>query len=363
MSIKERLYTILRMGRRLARYGRWGAHRLRDACSREGGEQALLLVYDFSSQPFSVGDILTLQEAALVCCEENGLRTVDIALVYEPSRPVVSDPAFRHLQPEDFLFHLSSVLPAAQVNPLLRSLMLFGSHRELEKFVADNGERYVVWPTLGQYASREYLFYHCMDKVFQNHFDAHGHLPQLRSRPAAAHWAKGFLQTHAPADGVTVSIQLRRNQKNSARNSDYEAWKSFFAEAAGAYSAKFFVICGPTEIDPEFRKLPNVVLVKDYYTSLEQDLALIETCEIHMGASSGPGMIAIFNRSPYCFFGYDGQENRLRCLQKKEGRLRFSFAEDGQYLLQQIETPLTIRREFELLWKCLREFELARVLE
>lgn len=352
MSIKEPLYRMLRMGRRLARYGRWGASRLRDVCSREDGEQALLLVYDFSSQPFSVGDILTLQEAALVCCAEKGLRTVDIALVYEPSRPVVGDPAFRHVLPEDFLFHLSSVLPAAQVNPLLRSLLLFGSHRELEKFVADNGERYVVWPTLGLYASREYLFYHCMDEIFQNHFAAHGHLPKLRSRPLAAQWAKNFLQTHAPADAVPVSIQLRRNPKNPARNSDYESWKSFFAETAAACPAKFFVICGPAEIDPEFRKLLNVVLVKDHYTSLEQDLALIEACDIHMGASSGPGMIAIFNRSPYCFFGYDGQESRLKCLQREEGRLKFSFAEKGQHLLQQIETPLAIRREFELLWRC-----------
>lgn len=355
MSVKESLFMTLRRVRSLARYCHWGARRLSDASRREGGEQTLLLVYDFSSQPFSVGDILTLQEAALVSCEENGLPAVDIALVYEPSRPVVSDPAFSHVQPDDFLFHLSSILPAAQVNPLLRSLLLFGSHRELEKFVADNSEQYVVWPTLGQYASREYLFYHCMDEVFQNHFDAHGHLPPMRSRPAAAHWAKAFLRAQAPDDAVPVSIQLRRNPKNSARNSDYEAWKSFFTEAAGAYPAKFFVICGPTEIDPGIRKLPNVVLVKDHHTSLEQDLALIEACEIHMGASSGPGMIAIFNRRPYCFFGYDGQESRLRCLQKKEGRLRFSFAADGQYLLPQIETPLTIRREFELLWRSRRE--------
>lgn len=350
MCVKERLYTMLRMGRRLTRYGRWGARRLLDACSREDGEQALLLVYDFSSQPFSVGDILTLQEAALVRCEENGLRTVDIALVYEPTRPVVSDPAFRHVLPSDFLFHLSSVLPAAQVNPFLRSLLLFGSHRELEKFVADNSERYVVWPSLGLYASHEYLFYHCMDGVFQNYHGVHGGLPQLRSRPAAAAWAQSFLQAHAVDGFVPVSIQLRRNPENPARNSDYESWKAFFARSAAEYQAKFFVICGPSEIDLGFRELPNVILVKEYHTSLEQDLALIEACDIHMGASSGPGMIAIFNRKPYCFFGYDGNEGRLKCLRQAGGRLHFSFAADRQYLIRNTETLEMIQREFERLW-------------
>jgi len=53
----------------------------------------LLLIYDFSSQPFSIGDILIFQEASLVLRTDLGLDKTDIALVYDPSAPAVPDPA------------------------------------------------------------------------------------------------------------------------------------------------------------------------------------------------------------------------------------------------------------------------------
>ena len=137
---------------------RWGGAAVSGAAGIPLPARRLLIIYDFSSQPFSIGDILIFQEASLVLRERHGLGKVDFALVYDPQSPVVPDPAFKNVDTESFLFHLSSVLPAAQVNPHLGSVFLLDSHRQLERHVANNAEEYIVWPSRNQYASREYLF-------------------------------------------------------------------------------------------------------------------------------------------------------------------------------------------------------------
>src|SRR5688572_17417624 len=50
-------------------------------------EKRLLLIYDTSIQPFSIGDILIAQEGSLVLRERHQLGAVDFALLYEPGHP------------------------------------------------------------------------------------------------------------------------------------------------------------------------------------------------------------------------------------------------------------------------------------
>ena len=319
------------------------------AINYPGRKLRLLLIYDFASQPFSVGDILIFQEAALVLRENYDLDVVDMALVYDSSSPVVKDQAFSHIEPDSFLFHLSSVLPAAQVNPHIGSLLLFDSHRRLESYIADNRDDYLIWPRFGDYISREYLFYKCFNELFSDYYAKHGALPVLQSRPAATSWARQFLIQHV-TPAVPVSVQLRRNPATPARNSDYESWYALFQYCAKHYPVKFVVICAATEVDTRFRNLTNVVIAKDFHTSLEQDLALIEASSIHMGPSSGPGTMAIFGTKPYCMFGFDTRPSMIKGFVHQEHRVRYQFANENQYFLRQIETRDILLREFDHLW-------------
>jgi hypothetical protein len=336
---------LLRRARRGIRLLRWAAGTA--VAARE--DARVLLVYDFSSQPFSVGDILVMQEAALIVREERGLGKVDVALVFDPASPVVKDPAFAAVTSEDFLFHLSSVLPSAQVNPYLGSLLLFDSHAALESFIADNRERYVVWPDAEEYTSREYLFYHCFNEMFFDYFVKHGSLPAMHSRPAAARWAQDFLRKHA-AGRIAATIQLRRNPANPARNSRYEAWMDFFRHCENRYPVQFVIICAPHEIDPRLRDLPNVILAKDHHTALEHDLALIEAAAFHMGASSGPSTICQFNDKPYCIFGWLIDPSVFRGITVDEHRNRFYFSSEYQNWIVAHETPELLQAEFERIW-------------
>ena len=42
-----------------------------------------------------------------------------------------------------------------------------------------------------------------------------------------------------------------------------------------------------------------MIVAKDHHTVVAEDLALISTSAIHMGASSGPASMAWFNDKPY----------------------------------------------------------------
>jgi hypothetical protein len=316
------------------------------------GSRRLLVIYDFSSQPFSIGDILVMQEASLVLRQMAGLDRVDLAFVYDPASPVVPDPAFSHIDSENFLWHLSTVLQAAQVNPHLGSLFLFDSHHRLEEFVTGNFHTYDVWPPLPQYASREYLYYRVFNDVLFNFFQKEKILPRLEPRKSARAWAKAFIQRYIGSD-VAVTVQLRRNPANPARDSDYGSWISFFQFCRGRYPVKFLIICAQHEVDPRLGQCSNVVLAKDHCTSVEQDLALVDVAAMHMGASSGPGTIAIFSSKPYCLFNTDLQLDRYKGSIREGHRATLFFGNSAQSFLFGRENPDLIAAEFERMWKAI----------
>jgi len=346
-SLLRRLFRQLR---RKARLLRWAAG---IGMPSLGKNARLLLIYDLSSQPFSLGDLLVMQEAALIVREQENLDKIDVAVVYDGDRPVVDDPAFREITGDSFLFHLSSILPAAQVNPHLGSAFLFDSHEALESFIADNTMSYRVWPPANLYSSREYLFYHCFNEFFFDYYTSHKRLPAMRSRPAARSWAQNFFRQHSGGQ-IMGTIQLRRNPANPARNSVYDVWFSFFRYCQDKYPVKFLIICAPHEVDPGFRDLPNVVVAKDHCTSLEQDLALIEEAAFHMGASSGPSTICQFNPKPYCIFGWLIDPAVFRGITVDQHRHRFYFSNEHQNWIVHHETLDLLKQEFDRMWPVIK---------
>ncbi len=313
----------------------------------------LLMIYDFSTQPFSIGDILVIQEASLVLRKVRGVGQVDLALVYDPTSPVVPDPAFSQIGSENFLWHLSTVLQAAQVNPYLGSLFLFDSHRRLEEFASGNLHIYDIWPPLLQYASREYLYYRVFNEVLFDYFQKEKTLPQLKSRVPARAWAQDFMERYVGSD-VAVTVQLRRNPANPARDTDNDSWVSFFQFCQGRYPARFLIICAQHEIDPRLRQCSNVVVAKDHCTNVEQDLALVDAAAMHMGASSGPGTIALFSGRPYCLFNTDLQVNLYKGSIREGDRATLFFGGSNQSFLFGRENPDLIATEFERMWKTIQ---------
>jgi len=319
-------------------------------------ERRLLAIYDLSCQPFSIGDILVIQEASLVLLEKHHLDMVDFAIVYDPKHPVSSDPAFASITEENAMYHLASILPVAQVNQHLGSLFVFNSHSHLERFIADNGDRYQVWPTAWQFAKRKYLYYTVFNDLLYNYYREHGSIPHLLCRQFLIDWAQAFYREHVyPQAPVTVQVR-NNNAFHTHRNLNLECWVEFFHHCEERYPVKFVVICALGEVDDRLRQCFNVVIAKDYHTNIEQDLTLIHMAAIHMGASSGPGTMAVFNTKPHFLvakrFGAAALEpHSYRGMIQEGNFLRFCFAGPLQRFTVGPETTELLVAEFARMWE------------
>lgn len=318
---------------------------------KHSGDRRLLVIYDLLSQPLSIGDILTVQEAALVLRDNEGIDLVDFALVYDLKHPVVAS-AHKSITENNFIYHLSSVLPAIQVNQHLGSYFVFNSHQQLQRFIADNTDLYYIWPPGWQFATREYLIYSIFNNLLFNYYKRNKTIPHLSCHPLFIEWARGFYRQHV-LPYAPISVQIRNNNIfGQHRNTKIEEWLKFFQYCEGRYPAKFVVVCALSEIDDRLRQHRNVVLAKDFHTGLEQDLSLIQTSIFHMGASSGMGQMAVFNSNPYLITNTDliAIPNLCKNMVHEEGFLRFFFGGRLQRFAIGWETTELLITEFARLW-------------
>jgi hypothetical protein len=330
---------------------RWAYPTLGNVLSpTQSKERRLLAIYDLSSQPFSIGDILVIQEASLVLREKHHLDMVDFALVYDPKHPASSDPAFASITDKNVIYHLASVLPVAQVNQHLGSLFVFDSHRHLQRFIADNADLYHVWPPAWKFAERDYLSYTVFNDLLYNYFKEHGTIPQLSCRQFLVDWAQAFYREHVYPQ-VPVTVQVRNIKTfGTHRNLRLECWLEFFHHCQERYPVKFVVVCALAEVDDLLRQCPNVIIAKDYHTGIEQDLTLIHTAAFHMGASSGPASMAVFNTKPYLIVKTDLIPHLYRDMIQEDTFLRFCFAGPLQRLAVGPETTKLLIAEFARMW-------------
>ena len=352
---KRTLGRLYRRWRRLAGFARWAlpsVGRLLGPASP--GERRLLMVYDTASQPFNIGDILIMQEGSLILREKHGIDVVDFALVYDPKRPAIPEPAFSSITEGNAVYHLASVLPVAQVNQHLGSLFLFDSHRRLERFIADNADAYRVWPSAWKYAGGEYLYYAFFNELMYEHYRTHRSIPHLTCRPFLREWAAVFYRNHVLPQ-IAVTVNVRNNPAfHTHRNLLLDRWVEFFEYCEKRYPAKFVVLCARSEIDDRLRGRPNVLIAKDHHTSVEQDLALIQASAVHMGAGSGPASMAWFGDKPYLMVntvygpGYFAHSGMI--VQEEPNIQRFWFARPLQRIAGGPETTELLVREFERMW-------------
>lgn len=95
------------------------------------------------------------------------------------------------------------------------------------------------------------------------------------------------------------------------RNARLDSWFRFLSLCNGNYGVKFIAIGMREEIDPRLRALGNVIFSKDFGTTIEQDLALMQSSLMYLGSTSGPGVMAALSDRPYIIFNYRPSHTRL----------------------------------------------------
>lgn len=341
--------------RRYLRYLTWQSSALKNLLLPVStSKKRLLLVYDTSGQPFSLGDILMVQAASLSLRADYGVDKVDFALIFPPHRPAAADPAYNSITADNVMFHLASVLPVAQVNQHLGSLLVFDSSLHLQRYISDCADLYHVWPEGQKFAFKDYLYYEIFNEVLYKQFKRTGGVLPLTGRPVLIEWAKKFYQDNA-RPRIPVTVNIRNNMAYQVhRNTNIEAWIEFFEYCETRYPAVFVVICAFSEIDERLRKCGNVIIAKDHHTGIEQELALIHASAIHMGVGSGPMSMAWFDTKPYLmvntYYGPKYFKHPDMVVQVEPGIQRFCFANSLQRIVNGVETKEVLIEEFARMW-------------
>ena len=357
-AVRRTLRPMARPIKRGARLLGWAVPALAHlARPSSPSERRVLVVYDTSSQPFSVGDLLIFQMAALLLCAKHDVEVADLAVVYDPEHPAPASSVFAgRVDRENVFYHLASLLPVAQVNQRLGSVLVLDSRRQVERHVVDNLDRYVVWPSGWAFSGREYMSPMVFNDLLRSHHAEHGSIPHLTCRPFLRRWAETFYARLVPGR-VPVTVNLRNNLGwHVHRNSRFDVWLAFFAHCATRYPATFVIICARSEVDDRLRSCPNVVVAKDHDTGIEHDLALINTSAAHLGASSGPATMAWFNDKPYFMVNTEFKPGAFFATAAMVERVdddiqRVWFAEPSQRASRSVETLELLTREFALLWR------------
>lgn len=247
--------------------------------------------------PFTVGDFLYAQEVGLILRDVHGADKVDVALLCDARQPARADGG---LTAENFHHYFARWLPVAFVNPHLGSVLVFDSPDALAAYVADNVDRYYVFPPYVDAHGRKLTHYtQYFDYVLAFHAER-GYVPHLSCRPATVMWARRFLARYV-RPRLPVTVQLRNTSSATERNAALEAWLELFAYCERRHNVGFVVIGDANEVDPRLRRA-NLLVAKDHHTTVEEDLALVQAAAAFLGVPSGPPVMAMFSAVPYAIF-------------------------------------------------------------
>jgi hypothetical protein len=315
------------------------------------GRKRLLAICDLAAQPCSIGDFSNFVQATVVMGKNYSIDIVDIAFLSNPEHYTV--PGLKNLFNKDNRYYqLFSILPIAQLNPNLGSVFIFDSDAHLSKFLNDNNVRYYLWPSVEQLNSKTYLHYEIC-RLLDEYYKLHGYIPYFSCPEAVLKWARGFYQQHV-SPKIPITVNLRNNPLYALhRNSNIEVWLEFFDYCVNRYPVRFVVICGISEVDDRLRRRSNVIVAKDHHTGIEQDLALIQSSAMHLGAASGPATMAIYKDRPYLIVNSDVVnyiDLYYGSIILESEFLRFTFARPFQRIATVPETTELLVTEFTKMW-------------
>ena len=301
-------------------------------------KKRVLAIYDFRVNPYTVGEILWFQVYTQVARLENAANKIDIIWLVDPSFPARIDQGINSI---NYHYNITPLYPLAWVNPHIGNFFVFDSINNAKDYIEKNRAKYAkIVPEIKDMDLLKRTYKTWYRKIY-DFYEKNGYVPKLSCKKSTLIWAKSFFKKVSKGK-ITVTVQLRTNKTHyQQRNADLAAWIDFFKEQGKKFEHMFVIIGNRAETNPEIRKLKNVVFAKDYCTTVEQDIALIQMSEFFFGSCSGPGVMAVFNDKPYRIFNY-----RPILIDFGEAK-QHPFAKENQKLIWKRETFHLLNSEFE----------------
>ena len=315
--------------------------------------ERILGIYNFWEQSGRVGDIIIFYQTLNVVRAIHKVPWIDIAFIEDRRSPYYSPGGI-----PGQLEWRRSVMTMHSVIPHVGSVFYFNSDVEFERFFRDNHHRYYCWPQYGKYHSWPSRIKHRFISTWfktmpsrvtliREFLEREGNIPYLSCPPEITDWAMEFVERNV-SPSLPVVVHIRNSTFDTARNSNLDAWSGFFQHQLKDPRFKFIIIGHEQGIIPQFREFPNVLFSKDFDTTLEQDLALMQVSHLCLTHASGPGAFPEFTGVPFVKF----VSARLKRA-SYEKRI-MGFADDAsigcenefQRLISEPETEEVLFREF-----------------
>ena len=310
-------------------------------------EKRILGINDFKVTDVAIGSMLEFQVRLLCEAYINKVDKIDIALVYDPAKPVEHWKYTSWINKDNFHHHLAELFPLLNLSPKLGSVFIFNSKDEFELFLSNNRGRYFVYPSIFKYANN--LFARGNFGFLRDFYERERFLPQLELPKTINLWAKAFIKKNADNKYV-IAVNLRTNKFfGTHRNADMDAWKKFFQYCLKKHSDIAFVILGRrSDISEELRGLSNIIFAPEYNVNIQHTLAFIKNSLFYMATSSGPASFAILSKDiPYIIVSFHAPDKHFNYNWFKPG-YHFPWQDkELQKLIWEHETVETLIREFE----------------
>ena len=308
--------------------------------STKYNKKCILGIYDLKTLPWSVGDPLLFIEKLSTLKIIHNVDTIDICIIYEKGNPtgIRKDAKIKKTTAQDYMMDF---LPLFNTCPYLGSVFQFNSRKEFNLFLKNNIHRYNVYPSLSQNLNESYNFVGqgiIILKELENFYKKYGYIPYLRIGERDRYWANSFYLHYLPRNTVPVVLSLRQplNMIKSIRNANPEVWLAFIDKCKIVYDNIVFVVVGTREeIFQGLREQSNVIIARDYGTSIIENLALIKSSYCYLGTASGPTTVALFSDLPYLVF----QMPEIEKYGLEKGN-SFSFSTDRQKIFS-TNVPVT----------------------
>ena len=309
----------------------------------------LLFIYDFTTQPISLGDFILANATSIAYSNIKKLNYVDILLIFDSEGKDKLDD-FKYLDDKKIKDFVFSLFPIVRFNKKMSSIFIINNKISAESFISKAEKNYKeFYPSLFKYRGGSYYYWDSLNKILPKHYRKFGSLI-IECTPWLSEWTENFFNNKAKNSRV-VTVNFRVNNSFGInRNSNLNEWDTFFRYANDKYPHfKFVIISSQNEIQKSWLNLDNVIVAKMFNTTIEQDLALILNSEFHMGTASGPFTIALFGKNPYIMFNIEKQiiETYNTQILKEKNYFKYSFALEGQLMTDKKDTFNQILKEFE----------------
>jgi len=318
---------------------------------KNGNEKKILGIWNIDVSPLTLGGLILFIEELQIQQIIHKIDSVELCILGKDIQTARSYPVshFGNIPSELAGNCDANIIKQVSTIPIIRDFSnisrcyLVSSYKEFQRVFNKKHNSYILWPDIKAKKNDDYKYSNT--QYTQQFFLDNGYIPYPKCKGDSLNWAKQFLNKNVlPAVMVVIHLKNNQNAKNCS-NADFDAWYGFFKHYTEKTDTKFILI-GNEPIDSRILTLPNVIVTRNYESTLSRDLALISQAAIFMGMSSGPCNIAVLSEIPFIIYknpDHDVEEMKLE-LGKN---IRFPFSTGSQKFLRIFETVENLIQEFD----------------